>query len=319
MKLPEVLDLDGLWRELPARAAGDDVVLDWLGNRWPPGSLPFLPSPGWEGPHLPYDSDGFRAGATEWAAFGCALRFSIARQGLATVVEMGASQGPWCVSWVRAHRRLLGGGPVHAVAFEAADARDAAELFWSAQGFGYVCEKREGLLELRGDNWSFAWRRQAVVHGGGVAYFPRIDIRLDNGAQTRRDDAAIDYRGRSLDHEAVQGIDPVAAVMEHDFVDFLHLDLQGGELEVLQADAFAEMAGRVGVVMLGTHSRTAESEAYSRLPAAGFVLLAEDPALFEAGHGAPLLTRDGEQLWVSREVAGYLRESDLLNAAFVSS
>src|SRR4051812_18218565 len=110
MPLDELLDLPALWAGMGVPSTSSDVVHDWVGNQWPAGSLPALPVPGWKGPQLPLESDGFRAGAIEWAAFAIGLRHSEFSSdhpdAPAVMLELGASQAPWCLSWVRVARRL---------------------------------------------------------------------------------------------------------------------------------------------------------------------------------------------------------------------
>lgn len=107
-------------------------------------------------------------------------------------------------------------------------------------------------------------------------------------------------------------MDPVEVVEALGFVHFLHLDIQGGEEEVLQARAFDSMRDRIGVLMLGTHSRAAEALAFETLPEAGFVLVDEEPCLYSVSAGVPHLVRDGEQLWLASAVVELLQVQGLL-------
>lgn len=314
MALPDI-DVDTLWRELssPDREPGEHVR-DWLGNVWPVGTFPALPAEGWVGPEVPADGDGFRAGPLEWAAFAIAASMAAADSRPPTLLEMGASQAPWCLSWVRALRAVAPDvDGVRAVAFEAAAGSALTERFWREQGLQLETAPRpEGGLELTGPGWSVSWRQQAVAHGGGVVHFPDVDIAHDNGAQAVRTPSGQDYRGHAQTYRTVTAVDPVAAVEDAGFVHLLHLDIQGGEREILEAGAFDLLSGRVGVLMLGTHSRAAESLAFDLLPGAGFFLVDEEPCAYEVQQGRPALVRDGEQLWLTVPALEHLRSRGLL-------
>jgi hypothetical protein len=93
------LSLEALWGPLSRARSGP--VADWIGNRWPPGSFPLLPDAAtWADPVTPAAGDGFRAGAAEWAGIALAVHLGRAT-GRLNMVELGASQAPWCLSWVR--------------------------------------------------------------------------------------------------------------------------------------------------------------------------------------------------------------------------
>lgn len=311
MVLGDVLDLETLWAGLGEAPGDSGVVQDWIGNRWPQGSFPVLPPEGWTGPSVPLDGDGFRAGAIEWASFAVALRFAESDGRDATLVEMGASQGPWCLSWIRAGLRLGLKQGMTALGLEAADGRAAAEAFWGAQDLTFSANQCDDDMVFVGDGWCFTWRRRAVALGGGIMQFPVIDVRTDNGAQAVRD-VTDDHGPHREQYESVQAVDPLEIMRPFEYVHLAHLDVQGGEEEMLRAGIFEKTAGRLGVLSLGTHSRVAEGLAFRSLTEAGFQLLAEEPCEYLIGPGEPTLVKDGEQLWVSSEVQAFLNDTDLL-------
>lgn len=332
MSLHDVVDTAALWDGLQERPQRKDpIVQDWLGNRWPEGSFPVLPPPGWRGPDDPTHGDGFRAGAIEWAALAIALRFSAQDERVPSLVEMGASQAPWCLSWVRAHRRLATDGPVRAVAYEAGDGMAAAERFWRAQDLDFQAQQDGDCLRLTGGGsqarsrlpslkrrsastprWTFEWWHRAVVLGGGVVHFPEVDITRDNGAQAVHNAESVDYRGQQVTHRTVPAVDPADAIRAQGYVHLVHIDVQGSEEEMIRNGLFEDVRGLTGTVMLGTHSRTSEGLAMAMMPEAGFRLLAESPCSYDVGGRGPVLVNDGEQLWVSAEVEDFLYSSELL-------
>jgi hypothetical protein len=313
----EDLNTAALWEQLvPTARPEPAVVQDWLGNRWPTGTFPALPAPGWQGPRTPEGGDGFRAGILEWTGLAVAASLAAADPSTpATAVEMGASQAPWCLSWVRALTRLAPGrsAPIRAVAYEAAAGKDVVRAWWAAQDLDLcVAEQQHGLL-FKGQGWQVEWREQAVLTGGGTARFPDVDISQDNGAQAVREALATDYRGHPQRYREVQAVDPGDAVEELGHVHFLHMDVQGAEEQALRSGFASRLRGQVDVLMVGTHTRAAEALAFEELPDAGFVLVEEEPCLHQAISGHPRLVKDGEQLWISNKACEYLDERGLLH------
>lgn len=306
MTLPNI-DREALWDALADRSTHPEHIQDWIGNRWPSGSFPSPFPSGWQGPQLPHDGDGFRAGAIEWLGFAIAAHYAAADDRSPTAVEMGASQAPWCLSWIRAMRKLGARELIRAIAYEAGDGRSATERFWGAQGLAFDSTTSEdGSLRCSGDGWVFEWRPEAIMTGGGTVRFPDVDIAVDNGAQATRTPGDLDYRGRNLAYRDVTAADPTEVVIGAGFVHFLHLDIQGAEEEIIREGAFREIAEHVAVVQLGTHSRTAEGLAFDELGAVQFSLVSEEPCMHLVIEGRPVLVRDGEQLWVSADVANFL-------------
>jgi uncharacterized protein YciI len=232
------------------------------------------------------------------------------------LMEMGASQAPWCLSWVRAHVRLgtTARSHVRAVAYEAASAASAARLFWESQDLqDLLCEERPGEgLRFTGQNWSVDWNERAVAVGGGAVQFPDVDVTRDNGAQAVREQTPVDYRGAVTRWRTVEAVDPVEAVLAEQHVHLLHLDVQGEEQNLLRAGGFARLTGRISVVLLGTHGRLAEALALEHLPQAGFVLIDEEPCQYHVESGLEQLVQDGEQLWVSAPALQHLASVGLL-------
>ena len=283
-------------------------VRDWLGNVWPEGSLPRLPDvETWTSPRVPTAElgDGFRAGGHEWAAFALAAQFAL-WTGQGTMIEAGASQGPWCLSWVRAlsplwtHRSEL-----KALAIEAGDGVRAAADFWAVQDLEARIERSDKGLSARGPNWLFEWSRAAVVAGGGDVFFPKVDIRQDNGARPERTQLAVDYRGFPVDHERVTGLDLRNLVGQVPHVTFLHCDLQGAEQALLEAGSFQRLEGTTDVVLLGTHSRAAEQLAFELMPTYGFTLMGDSACVMTPAAGGMALLVDGEQVWTSKQATEF--------------
>jgi hypothetical protein len=221
------------------------------------------------------------------------------------MVELGASQAPWCLSWVRALTALgchRDSEPIRAVALEAGAGAEAARLFWENQKLELQTTAHGEDLRFEGEGWEVEWRRRAVVAGGGTVFFPRVDITQDNGAQAVSTPEATDYRGFTVEHDEVVGVDLVDLVDELGPLALVHADLQGAEADLMARGSFDVLRGNCSVLLLGTHSRAVEQATLERLPTIGFTLLAETPCELIPGPQGLVLRTDGEQLWVAEDV-----------------
>ena len=82
----------------------------------------------------------------------------------------------------------------------------------------------------------------------------------------------------------------------YDKIDLLHMDIQGGEADLV-ADALEFLGARVAYIVIGTHSRQIEGRLWDLLSNAGWLLEIERPALF-MNHGMKLeVSVDGVQGW----------------------
>lgn len=332
--LSEVLDLDALWlRFSDPRPPTTKGIFDWIGDFYPFGSFPSGPPPHVPVVATPVNSDGFRAGPIEWAAFALAVQLTIDESGPASMIECGASQGLWALPWIR----VLGSAPakksknplrrnVTALAIEASASQIQAREFWEAQDLGVQGTVNGKDLRFRDKQWEANWIQRAVVAKDGPVFFPKISVDTDNGAQATDSTSDIDVRGMPVEYDRVEGVRLGSLISRQDYLDFLHLDLQGTELEMLRSGEFECLRSRVGVVLLGTHSRASEDEALRIMPQLGFTLLAEETCQFtqvlrpnpdepDASDYRTALIVDGEQFWVSKSVLSRGRAAGLIRVA----
>ena len=87
-----------------------------------------------------------------------------------------------------------------------------------------------------------------------------------------------------------------AASKDYDRVDLLHIDIQGGEADLIR-DCVALLNGKVAYIVVGTHSREIEGQIFATLRAAGWALEIERPAILSLANGIPQVTVDGVQGW----------------------
>lgn len=90
------------------------------------------------------------------------------------------------------------------------------------------------------------------------------------------------------------------AIGERQKIDLLHMDIQGGEADLVAAtlDLLSE---RVAYIVIGTHSRQLEGRLMDLLIGAGWALEVERPAIFSLPNGTPQIDVDGVQAWRNRK------------------
>ena len=228
----------------------------------------------------------WHADIAEWAA---ALRaVDIARESF-TMIELGCGWGCWLNNTgVAARRRSL---EVHLIGVEG----DAGHI-----GFARRSTKANG----------FSKDQVELFHGvaaatSGVALFPRQAQSGRNwglepvfGASEAEQQAAIE----AASHDVVKMIDLQDLIGTQPRIDLLHVDIQGGEADLVEA-ALPLLGARVAYLVIGTHSRTIEGRLFDVLLSEGWTLEVERPALLDLRSGTPRLTIDGVQGWRNPRLA----------------
>jgi len=281
-------------------------VYDWTGSFYEYGSFPVLPAHPWRSPAFPTNSDGFRAGTIEWIGFGLAI--SLAKHNIydARLVEAGASQGLWCLPWIRCLARLAPSpANIHAIAYEASPSIASAVDFWLAQDLSIAAKHYRDLsFSLAGDSWSFEWRQQAIGAQAGIAHFPRVDCRSNNGSEISVNPSEPPDHGQV--EVAIAALDDVTSA--HSSLSMLHIDIQGAEKDLLLTRSMASALKNVGILVLGTHSHEIHALARQEISNCGFTLLAEEPCEYSQGG----LVKDGEQLWASFQALQHSKDMSLI-------
>lgn len=82
-------------------------------------------------------------------------------------------------------------------------------------------------------------------------------------------------------------------------VDLLHIDIQGGEAELVNK-SLPDLNRLVRRIVIGIHSRAIEGALIDMLTGAGWILEVERPAIYRLTEAAPpLLVVDGLQGWAN--------------------
>lgn len=146
---------------------------------------------------------------------------------------------------------------------------------------------------------------QVTIHHGiaaatpGVALFPRQDHAGVNWGLEPIFGASEDQRTKAIregSHDELPMISMKDVIGEHQKLDFLHIDIQGGEA-ILVKESINILTERVSFVLIGTHSREIEGDLFKTLLSAGWWLEIERPAILDIRGGVPVVTVDGVQGW----------------------
>ncbi|WP_333834392.1 class I SAM-dependent methyltransferase [Rubrimonas sp.] len=231
-----------------------------------------------EGPPIP---GNFHAEMVEWAAV---LRSVDLARGRYAVLELGAGWGCWMVNAAAAARARglatfavgVEGDPDH-VAFMRAHC--------AGNGFG------EDVAQI-----------VAAVAGpaAGVALFPMFQTGAEHYGQEPRffpDAAAAEAALATGAFRQTPVVTLSALLGEHGPVDLVHIDIQGGETDLV-AGSLDALGRLCRYLVIGTHSRTIDGDLLRLLGGAGWTLEFEKPATIAidpAGGTATLL--DGTQGW----------------------
>jgi FkbM family methyltransferase len=236
----------------------------------------------------PIPDDGFHAEGIEYVALLDAVE-RFASGGNFCALEAGAGWGPWlamagvvCKAKKVENIRLIG--------LEASAERFA--LMSRHLTFNHLDPQHGVAVELFG---GAVWSHDGVIH------FPDSDL-TDMGAAATEADISEDYRGHAVSTREVPCTRLSTLVGEDGHVDFLHIDVQGAEGEVIVSH-LEWMNRSVKSLVVATHSRPLEGELMTLLNAQGWVLMREKPCRFVSGEKVEdwcgVTTADGSQYWIN--------------------
>lgn len=230
-----------------------------------------------ESPPIPAN---WHADMAEWAAV---LRAVDLAGPQFRIIELGCAWGCWMCSAGKAALRT--GRDVHLIGVEGDDKFVAlAEKQMAVNGFVPA---------------QYTIHRGIAAAVDGTALFPRqADGAVGFGS------APVFNASRELQEAATASgshdvLDMIALdrIMEpYDRIDLLHIDIQGGEAELIDK-AFPAIAEKVAYVFVGTHSRQIEGQIFDKMLSGGFVLEIERAAILSLTEATPVVLYDGVQAW----------------------
>lgn len=238
---------------------------------------------------LPLPDDGFHAEGVEYAALLDAFDNRKAKCRF-TAVEVGSGWGPW-IGLAGVLANTHGADALCLIGAEA-----------SAERYALMCRhlERNGLTSESG-------RMIKTFHGAiwthdGEVQFPDSNVE-DMGPAVNAHGATTDYRGHRVTTVSTPCVRLSTLCEGAGLIDFLHIDVQGSELDLLHNDA--EWLGHnVRAMMVATHSRVIEGGIMDLLGEQGWVLKREKPCRFQMDDNPRenwegLTQADGSQHWIN--------------------
>jgi FkbM family methyltransferase len=296
---PEIALDPGVWAPFTpwSGLAPAGYVLDWLGVRSrveyyePLSAEAMYRQDRWESPRLVTN----RAMVLDWVALLVAVR----RAGNTFVVaELGAGWGPWLAGAVAVARQTRRDYRLIGVEAEPTHFRWMRRHLLDNQIDPGRCRLIEAAVGTRAGACWFGVGRPMEWYGQSIA----TDVEASDDAPLGTFAEARD--GTTLRRTRVVGLDEVLAGVDR--VDYMHLDIQGSELDVLAA--YPELLQeRVGMVTVGTHSELMDRGLRRLFSSLKWTARWDVPiggtALVRVGDQPPVEVRfrDGVQTWVNTE------------------
>lgn len=285
--LPDLADIEILNRFVPfcSAPAPAGYFNDFLGAKT---SLSYLPaffqtkSGTFEGP--PGSPTAGMHSSAEWIG---TLRSALEAKEKFVVVELGAGWAPWLVSSAFAAKRR-GITNIKLIGVEG-----------SAEHVEFM---RRHFKDNDIDPNAHQILHAVVGAKDGIARFPKL---LNPSGHYG---ANADFAGQGSDKdpglgawEEIKSISIKTLLKDVDFVDLMHIDIQGAETDVVRA-AVPTLNDKVRRLVIGTHSRHIEADLLEILSTAGWFLEAEKSCILTQ-HGDARLTLmiDGEQVWRNKK------------------
>jgi hypothetical protein len=266
--------------EVHDRKPTEGFQTNWLGVLVDPKIFPFLADQGGKLDPFPLPAN-WHADIAEWAS---ALRaVELARPNSFNMIELGCGWGCWMNNTGVAAKRT--GRKVHVVGIEGDE--------------GHIGFAREALARNGFSRDEYTLHRGIAAATGGTALFPRQEhaghdwgLEPIFGATPEQQDQAV----ASGSHDLLPMVSLESAIGVLDRIDLLHIDIQGGEANLIES-CLPILNEKVAYVLIGTHSKHIEGRLYDILTSAGWTIEMERPAFYVVDSGKPQLSVDGVQAW----------------------
>jgi hypothetical protein len=143
-----------------------------------------------------------------------------------------------------------------------------------------------------------------LIHGiaaatDGIALFPRQNIGGHNygleplfGASEEDQERAV----KSRKYDRLEMVSLGRVIGKDKKLDLLHVDIQGGEADLL-GSCIEVLCQQVAYVVVGTHSREIEGKIFGVMRSAGWRIEIERPAILTLNSAGPSVMVDGVQGW----------------------
>ncbi|MEX3941242.1 class I SAM-dependent methyltransferase [Paraburkholderia sp. BR10937] len=253
---------------------------NWLGVLVDPKIFSFLADQGGKLEQFPLPAN-WHADIAEWASALHAVELS--RPDSFTMIELGCGWGCWMNNMGVAAKRT--GRKVHVIGIEGDE--------------GHVEFAREALARNGFSSDEYTLHRGIAAASDGTALFPRQEhpghswgsAPVFNATQAQQDQAVA-----SGSHDLLPMISLEAAIAGRDRIDLLHIDIQGGEADLIEA-CLPILNEKLAYLLIGTHSKHIEGRLYDILSPTDWVIEMERPAFYQVNNRKPELAVDGVQAW----------------------
>jgi hypothetical protein len=161
-------------------------------------------------------------------------------------------------------------------------------------GFARLALRDNGIAESE-----FTLVQGIAGKAGSVALFPKVGAEGGGGGEAIFNPTGDQLRAALDSGKFVQMpvIDIDALTRDEKKLDFLHVDIQGAELDLLR-EQFGWLCKKVRYLFVGTHSKQIEGGLFQLFTTGGnWKLEVERPAVFGLVEGRPLVQIDGAQAW----------------------
>jgi hypothetical protein len=265
--------------ENPDRKAKPGHLVNYVGVALNTNFVPVISDRDGQVEDVPIPAN-WHADTAEWAA---ALRAVELAQGTFTMAELGCGWGAWMNITGAAARRA--GLKPYLIGVEGDE--------------GHIGFAHEALTTNGFSSDQYSVLRGIAAATPGVALFPRQNAAGSTWGLEPVFNASEAQRAEALAAQAADELRmiPLSEVIgDRPKLDLLHIDIQGGEADLVSA-CLPLLSEKVAYVVIGTHSRQIEGRLIADMLAAGWALEIERPAIFTIHEGRPVVTVDGVQGW----------------------
>jgi FkbM family methyltransferase len=248
---------------------------------------------------FPVPDDGFHAETIEYVALTDALHRAQLNNSFCAV-EMGAGWGPW-ITAAGVIARQNGCKEIKLVGVEASSNRFS--LMSQHLEANNLRSPGESSEDAQHENVFTRLFNGAVWTHDGVIWFPESDV-ADMGSAATTSNDETDYRGAKSANQSVPCRRLDTLLQDLGIVDFMHIDIQGSELELLQ-DQIDWLSNNVKTLMIATHSRSIEGQLIELLFQHNWQLHREKPCRVDWSKNCSLVGRtllDGSQYWLNTKL-----------------
>jgi FkbM family methyltransferase len=182
-----------------------------------------------------------------------------------------------------------------------ARSRGLTPILFGIEGDEGHCRFAEDCMSINGfQEDQYKVLRGVAACGSGRALFPKQERSgLSWGLEPIFGASAgeLDRARKEGSHDIVEMVPLSQMFAKQQRVDLLHIDIQGGELDLIRS-SIDFLTTSVAYIVIGTHSRSIEGALIDQMVDAGWLLEMERPAIFNLPlNGIASTTVDGVQGW----------------------